>query len=246
MIAILGLALWLGQVSPGQAAYERADRAFAAGKFAEAGAALDEALRLDAELVPALTLGAKLAMTMNRFDVARESLRRALRVAPGSAYVHFLAGLEAYLRNDLPAAQPEFERAHEIDPKDARAALYLGLIHESLGRTAEALKLYGSAESLETALAGERLLFLLDRPEECRLWLTRALRLGPQSRDAHFEAARLALRQNDPAGAVRHGELALRLAGETTDAQVHYVLSRAYFEAGDPSKAREHAAAAKR
>ena len=243
---MLALALWPGQTSPGQPAYERADRAFAAGKFAETSAALDEALRLDPGLAPALTLGAKLAMTMNRFDLARESLRRALQSAPGSAYVHFLAGLEAYLRNDLPAAQPEFERAHAIDPKDARAALYLGLTHESLGRTAEALKLYGSAESLETALAGARLLFLLDRLEECAAWLARALRLGPQSRDAHFEASRLALRQNDPAGAIRHGELALRLGGETTDTQVHYVLSRAYVEVGNTAKAREHAAAAKR
>lgn len=50
--------------------------------FPEALAAVGEALRLDANLVPALTLKAKLAMAANRFDLARQSLERALAVDP--------------------------------------------------------------------------------------------------------------------------------------------------------------------
>jgi hypothetical protein len=64
-------------------------------------------------------------------------------------------------------------------------------------------------------------------------WIAEALKVEPGSRDGHFEFARLLLNK---------GEAALLLhGGDATDAQVHYLLIRAYRESGNPSQAARHA-----
>jgi len=137
--------------SPGQASYQKANALFVAQKFNESLAAVEEALRLDPNLVAALTLHAKLAMAANRYDVARKSLEHALKVDPKEAYAQFLYGMEAWMNNDVQAALPRFRKARELAPRDARAALYLGLATESLGQPADALVLYQEAIRLERA-----------------------------------------------------------------------------------------------
>lgn len=245
MTALLLLLSYLLQ-SPGEPAYDRANALFVRQQFAESMAEVDESLRLDPKLVPALTLKAKIAMAGNRFDVARESLERALAADPKAFYAQFLYGLEAYLRNDVQAALPRFRRAHELSPGDSRATLYLGLTTESLGDTAAALALYLEAvrlgKSAATLLPLARLLLLLGRTPEAEVALRDAIRLEPQQRDPHFEMARLLLRKGDAATAVTEAELALTLGGGTiTDSQLHYVLIRACRQSGQPECAAQHA-----
>jgi tetratricopeptide (TPR) repeat protein len=237
--------------SPGYAAYERANALLVAKKLPEALAATEEALRLDPKLVPALTLKAKLAMAAYRLDVARKCLEQALAIDPRAPYAQFLYGLEAYLGNDLAEALPRLRKARQLNPNDPRTALYLGLTVESLGQPSEALSLYEEAVRLErsagelhaeTLLPGARLLLLLGRMEECEHWTRQALRLSPDSRDAHFEYARLLLKKGDAAQAAVEGESALRLSeGVVTDAAIHYLLIRAYRQSGMPDRAALHA-----
>jgi anaphase-promoting complex subunit 3 len=252
---LLLLSLWAAAlVSAGYPAYERANSLFVAKKFPECLAAVEEALRLDSKLVPALTLKAKLALAMNRFDVARESLDRALASDPRSAYAQFLYGLQFYLSNDLQAALPHFQKARELNPGDARAALYLGLTTESLGQTEEALSLYRDAVRLEqstaagpeaeTLLPGARLLLLLGRLDDCESWIRLALKASPKLRDAHFEYARLLLKKGEPGHSAAEAETALSLSeGTTTDTQIHYLLIRAWQQDGMPDRAERHAEA---
>ena len=252
LLAAAGLCHGAAQ-SPGFAAYEKANALFTAKKFPECLAQIEEALRLDPKLVAALTLKAKLAMILNRFDMSRESLEQALAADPTSAYAQFLYGLDAYLRSDLQAALPRLEKARQLNLADPRSALYLGLTHESLGQPSEALKLYEEAVRLEqsagapqadTFLTGSRLLLLMGRLDDCDLWIKRALKLEPNSRAAHFEFGRLLERRGDPLQAAREGESALRLPdGDPADAQIHYLLIRAYQECGQPAQAARHAEA---
>jgi|SRR6516164_2246264 len=148
-------------------------------------------------------------------------LEDALALDPRSEYAQFLYGLEAYLSNDLKEALPRFRKARQLSPTDPRAALYLGLTVESLGRPAEALSLYEEAVRLErashelhaeTLLPGARLLLLLNRLDECENCLRQALRVAPDLRDAHFELARLLLKRGDAAQAAAEVETALRLS----------------------------------
>ncbi len=239
-------------LSPGYPAYERANALFAAKKFPESAAALDEALRLDPNLVPALTLKAKMEMAANQYGAAQQCLERALAVDPKSAYAQFLYGLDAYLSNDMKEALPRFQKARLLNPRDSHAALYLGLTSESLGQTAEALRLYEEAVSLETAssglqgdtlLPGARLLLLLGRLDESERWARHAVKLSPQSRDAHFELARVLLKKDDASASAAEGETALTLSdGVTTDPAIHYLLIRAWQRSGSPDRAAFHAA----
>jgi tetratricopeptide (TPR) repeat protein len=254
MITYLLAAVLLGAPppSPGQGSYEKANALFVAKKFNESLAAVEEALRLDAKLVPALTLKAKLAMAANRYDLARQSLERALAVDPRAPYAQFLYGLEAYLTNDMKQALPRFRKARQLAPKDPRAALYLGLTTESIGEPSEALALYQEAVSLErstgeqhaeTLLPGARLLMLLGRVEESEKWIRQAVKLSPKLRDAHFELARILLKNGDAAQAATEGETALSLAeGVVTDTAIHYLLVRAWQQSGNPERAAAHAA----
>jgi tetratricopeptide (TPR) repeat protein len=237
--------------SPGYQAYQRGNALFIAKKLPESEAAIDEALRLDPRLVPALTLKAKLAMAGNRFDVARNSLEQALAVDPASGYAEFLYGIEAYSTNDLRLALPRFEKARQLSPEDPRAALYLGYTLEALGQTDKALTYYQDAVRLEqragapqaeSLLAGSRLLLLMGRPEECERWIAQALKIEPDSREGHFEFARLLLVKGEAAQAAGEGEKALLLpGGDTTDTQIHYLLIRAYRESGDAAQSARHA-----
>ncbi len=238
--------------SPGYPAYQKGNALFVAQKFPESEAALDEALRLDPKLVPALTLKAKLAMALNRFDVAGECLRRALAADPASGYAEFLYGLQAYLLNDLRSALPRFEKARQLSPADPRVAFYLGLTCETLGQTERALPYYEEAVRLErvagapqaaTFLAGARLLRLMGRDGDSESWIGQALKVEPGSRDAHFEFSRVLLKKGEAARSASEGEAALLLrGGDTTDAQVHYLLVRAYRESGDRVQAERHTA----
>ena len=239
--------------SQGRAAYEKANRLFVAGKYQEAFDAVDEALRLDPKLAPALTLKAKLAMAANRYDVARESLERAIAADPSSWYAQFLYGFQFYQQNELPKAIQALENAQRLNPRDARTLLYLALARESLGQIKEALQTYREAIRLGEAsgqldtdmlLSCARLLLRLGEFAECRRWVDRALKLAPGSRDAHFESARLILKTGDPAQAAREGESALQMrTGDVTDRQVHFLLVQAYQASGREQDADRHAAA---
>jgi tetratricopeptide (TPR) repeat protein len=239
--------------SPGYPSYQRANALFVAKKFPQCLEEIEKALVLDPNLVPALTLKAKLAISFNRFDVARQALEHAIRVEPSSAYAHFLLGFQYHLQNELQLALPELETARRLDPNDARALLYLGLTHESLGAVDQAVALYREAIRVEeaagklqadTLLTCARLLLLAGRLGECAALIDRAVKLEPAHRDAHYERARLLLQSGDAPGAAREGETALRLAPTgITDRQIRYLLVRAHGLSGNEKRAAEHAAA---
>src|SRR6185295_6741702 len=66
LLALLFALPLTAQAPSAKAAYEQANRFFVQRKFQESMNSLDEALRLDPNLVPALTLRAKLAMAIRR------------------------------------------------------------------------------------------------------------------------------------------------------------------------------------
>jgi tetratricopeptide (TPR) repeat protein len=249
--ALAILALWFQAASPAHAAYERANRLFIAQRYQESFDAVDEALRLDPDLAPALTLKAKLAMAARRYDVARAALERAIAAAPDSAYAHFLYGFHFYEQNQVPAAIEAFEKARRLDPRDPRAALYLGLSRESRGENDAAIALYREAvrlerksgrPQLETLLICFRLHLLMGKFDAAEPLVAEALKLDAASRDAHFEAARLRMKKGDAAGAVREAETALRASrGDTPDSRIRFLLIQAYRAMGQESDAERHA-----
>jgi tetratricopeptide (TPR) repeat protein len=250
---LLGIAAAWAQTAPNAAAaFERANALFEKGQFDAARGELDSALRADPKLVPALTLKAKLAMMGNRYDVARECLDRAMSADPDSSDSQFLLGFWFYRQNQMPDAERELRKAEKMNPSDPRAALYVGLTEETLGRVTQALAQYERAMRLEEAtrhphaeawITCARLLMVNGDLDRAAKLLADAVRMEPGSRDAQFESARLALRNGDTAQAIAAGEKALRLTGETADRQIHFLLVRAYRMAGREADAARHTAA---
>jgi tetratricopeptide (TPR) repeat protein len=232
--------------------YEKANALFAAGKYPETEAALEQALKLDPRLVPALTLKAKFAMGFNQFDTARACLLKAVEIEPDSAYVQFLLGFFFYVDNDFHRAVEPLEKARKLNPGDPRAPFYLALTREGLGQADLAVPLYELALRLEeqkgkpqpdALVAYARLMYTLGRYDKCEELVQRALRLDLKSRDAHYEMGRLLYEKRDYAGAVAQGEKALAQPGAgTTDRQIHFLLGRAYLKAGNRGRAEEHLA----
>uniref|UniRef100_Q01PC1 Tetratricopeptide TPR_2 repeat protein n=1 Tax=Solibacter usitatus (strain Ellin6076) TaxID=234267 RepID=Q01PC1_SOLUE len=252
-IALAFALVAAAQPPAGLAAYARADRMFREHRFQDAMDAVDEALRLNPNLVPALTLRARLAMAANRYDVARQSLERAIAADPQSWYARFLYGFHFYEQNEMPAAIAALEKARDLNAHDPPAALYLGLAYEAVGRADEALQLYRRAIELEeasgalhveTLLTASRLSLLLGRFDDAAGLAQRAAKIDPASRDPHFELARVWLKKAVSAKAISEGEAALGLQhGDTPDRQVHFLLVQAYRAAGEDEQAQRHAEA---
>jgi predicted Zn-dependent protease len=255
------LALILAAAAAGQSpdtakaqqAYEQANASFEQKNLPATIAALDMALGADPNYVPALTLKAKIAISVNRPDIAGECLERAVAADPSSWYAHFLFGFWYYLRSDWPRAITELKAARKLNPQDAHSALYLGMAYEHLGDSGNTLTSYEEAMKLEeatgvpdayTLVAYSRILQLLGRLDDCTKVLNRATKAYPNHRDVLYELGRLLLKKGDPKGAAKAGEAALLLPIEdVTDLQIHYLLARAYQADGDDLHAAEQAAA---
>jgi tetratricopeptide (TPR) repeat protein len=239
--------------SRAQQAYEKANALFEQKNLPGSLAALEEALSADSNNVPALTLKAKIAISANRPDIARECLERAVVADRSSWYAHFLFGFWHYLQSDWQGAIGELGVARKLNPQDARSVLYLGMATERLGDTRNTLTYYEEALRLEestgvpdpyTLVAYSRVLQLLGRLDDCTKVVNWALKLYPNHRDVHYELGLLLLKKGDPKGAAKAGEAALLLPVEDVmELQIRYLLARAYQADGDDRRAAEHAAA---
>jgi len=238
------------------ALHQKAGALFRQGQYEQALAALDEALKLDPKLVPALTLKARVAMAANRFDLAKASLSQAVEFEPGAAYNHFLLGFCYYVDNDFKNALPPLERSRQLKPDDARTHFYLALTLEALARVDDAIASYEQSLKLEkdrgaaladTLVAYARLLFTLGRYGESESLIDRALAAAPDSRDAQYEKGRLLFERRAYAEAIIHGKKALELPLEflgagATERQIHFLLAKAYAKSGQKELSEIHLA----
>jgi len=254
MCALLLLLLFVGQSSQQTAAdlYQKANALFQQQQYEQSLAAVAEALRVNPRFVPALVLKARLALAANRFDVAKTSLRQAVEREPNSASAQFLLGFVLYLENDFAGALEPLRQAARLQPDDARTQFYLALTFEGLGRTDDAIAGYeralklnkaGGAQLADTLVAYARLLFTLGRYDESEGLIDRALVIEPAARDVQYEKGRLRLERRDFAAAIKHGRKALELPDVgTTERQIHYLLARAFLQAGQKELAELHLA----
>jgi protein O-GlcNAc transferase len=230
--------------------YRKANALFQKQQYEPALAAVEEALRLDAKLIPALVLKSRLAMVANRFDVARVCLQQAIAIAPDTAEHRFLLGFVHYVENDFVAALESLEHAAELKPDHADAQFYLALTFEGLGRTDDAisayergLKMRREEQLADMLVAYGRLLFKLGRFGDSEKLIDRAITAKPDLRDAQYEKGRLRFAQHDYASAIKYGRRALELPGAgTTERQIHYLLARAYIQTGQIARAESHLA----
>ena len=246
MIWLLALQL---AVSPVQH-YENAKRDFAQRKFDEAVSEVNTALHESPYMVPALVLKARLAAFAHRPDVAKSCLITAVTADPTSEEAQFFLGLFYYNQNDFKLAISPLQAAQTLSPKNPMPVFYLAMSHEALGNATLASDLYQQAENLSPEkspqsalihLAYGRFLLTLGRTQDGIEKVRRAIQIDPGSREAHYELAKELDQEEDFKNAADEAELALTLPElGTSDAQIHFLLSRVYRELKQPDLAKAH------
>ena len=127
---------------------------------------------------------------------------------------------------------------------------YLAMAHEALGETPLALELYQQAENLSPEksaqsalilLAYGRFLLALGRTQDGIEKVRQSIEDDPNSREAHFELAMELEQEDNFKNAAREAELALTMPDlGTTDAQIHFLLSRVYRKLKQPDLAQAY------
>ncbi|MGI0131436.1 MAG: tetratricopeptide repeat protein [Thermoplasmata archaeon] len=131
--------------------------------------------------------------SLERFDEAKEVLRRAIRLDPGGGHQRPLAWCELLSGNFEPAIR-YVEEERDQNPSSVLAHVYLGLFYLAAGRREDALK------EAETPLAGASYLerfdhallnALVERPDEARAVLEEAERGAAGSYNSSTDLAML-------------------------------------------------------
>ena len=246
MIWLLALQLAVGPVQH----YENAKQDFVQRKFDEAVSEVNAALHESPYMVPALVLKARLAAFAHRPDVAKSCLITAITADPTSEEAQFYLGLFYYNQNDFKLAISPLQKAQSLSSKSPMPVFYLAMTHEAMGDATQASDLYQQAENLSPEkspqsalilLAYGRFLLTLGRTQDGIEKVQRAIQIDPESREAHFELAKELDQEEDFKNAAREAELALTLPElGTSDAQIHFLLSRVYRDLKQPDLAKAH------
>ena len=117
------------------------------GRFDEAQAEFEAAIKLDREYVPAYVNAADASRARGREDEALRWLEVGLAAVPGSAALHHALGLARARRQEGAAALSSLRRATDLTPGNARYAYVYAVALNSFGRGSEAI------EALERAAA---------------------------------------------------------------------------------------------
>lgn len=143
------------------------------------------------------------------FESAREQTERAMKLAPGNPYVHYVMGVVFLQSGQLTEAKPYLETAVSMDPADPPSMSALGTVRYRLGDYAGAIDTLTKAAELDA-----------------NAWRVEWL-LG---------AAYLA--QNNYAAARDHANRALKI-GKTKAGQVDFLLGAALAGLGERERAAE-------
>lgn len=135
--------------NPLQELLDRAEKAIAEEKFAEAVTALDDFIaQQPGDAFAHFHLG--YAYTgLKEWDKAKAAYRRAAELKPDMAAAHLNLGLILYEHDGPEASVPSLRRAAELLANEARPHFLLGTALERAGKPAEAISAYRAAAALD-------------------------------------------------------------------------------------------------
>ena len=155
-----------------------------------------QAIELDARFAKAYTLEGRIFTAKEQWEVAAQSFRKALELAPDDPDTWYFAGRASYEANRFENAIRQFSQALKIGSAQSRVYENLGLAYEALGRGDEAERAYRQAVALDRqhyrpVFSLGRFLFKQGRAPEALPLLEAALRLAPDATEVRFELGRV-------------------------------------------------------
>jgi tetratricopeptide (TPR) repeat protein len=197
-------------------------------------------LLLAADDASGLLKSGRAALAREDYPTARAHFEKAAQLAPESGETQFLLGFFHYVDNDFVKAVAPLEKAVRLRPKHEASKMFLALAWDGLAEPERAVALLKPLTSEDARVAHARILIRLGRIDEA--W-SRLQGLS-ESRDALYEQARVQAARQAWSACIRLAERALALKSMgVTDRQLHYLLARAYGQAGQPDAAARHRAA---
>ncbi len=150
------------------------------------------------------------ALRIKDYDLAIQSFRKAIEIAPDRAAVRKDLGY-AYLKvgeNEL--AMEQFRETMRIDPADTKVAMEYAFLCNEANRKAEARRIFDRIRQTGDATA-EQAFQNIDRPLALGIqrW-KKAIEMGANDFSAHFELASLAEQRDEVELAAEHYEKAWR------------------------------------
>jgi len=142
--------------SPGAAAYQRGIEALAKNDAAAAEQAFREALKQDANHVPAMLGLAEVAFRAKRIDDAGTWIGQAIKARPDNADAQASWGRFLGLKGRGNEAEAAFKRAAELDPKAFRSRVDLADMLLARGEAGKAAAVYREALAITPDHAGAR------------------------------------------------------------------------------------------
>ncbi len=169
---------------------------------------------------------------------------KSLALNPGDPRARYYLGRAKYNEKRFAEAVEAFTECLRSNSKNAKAADYLGLSYERLGKIEEALAAYRVAVSLESERLKDAAPFLdlgallagNNQAGEAVGYLRQAVQIAPGNERAHEELGKAFLAQNrlDEAQA----ELEKAAALEPDKAPLHFLMAQVYRRRGLADKAR--------
>ena len=137
-----------------------------AARLAEARTNAEEALRLDPNSAEAHSSLARCAQNVNDAATTRRELETAVRLQPNDAYLVLTAAVTQWGMGWNEEALPNFKRATELGPREARTFYNYGVLLKQMDREAEAR----AALDYALLLAPESIYFRLQRAHAEVAW----------------------------------------------------------------------------
>lgn len=218
-----------------------------AGKTAEAKVAFEQALKVDASLVPAKLNLARMEIADKAHDDAAARLAAILKADDKNAEAMFEMAILSERRGQLPETQRWLEKTVDAGAaKEVRWPLALADFHLRHGRPGPALEAAKVAssrapENLVVLLALARVQLANNDSANAKTTLTTATRVADYNAAMQVQIAMLQLGANNPDGAAYSLEKAI--SGQPDYLPAQALMAETELRLGEPSKAENRARA---
>jgi len=215
------------------------------GKFSEALAEFEAAIRLDPHAKAAHLGAGAMKARLKRFDDAIAEFKEVLRLDPMNIQAFLRLARVLMATGDLPKAREYGESALRIDPKSAAGYLLVGQIALEAGEVDAAKEKLARAVALDPRMVRARLEYALAFQRESRLpealsQLNAAVRIEPDNAHANDALGKLHLQRQDFQAAKLSFEKSLGLRTEhenNRDSSSLFGLAEALIALSDPDGA---------